>query len=268
MRTIILMSDTPITAIPAFTDNYLWLLESGDEAVVVDPGDAQPVLRAVSARKLQLSAILITHWHADHIGGLAELKARFDVPVHGPRAEAGKIPGLTHLLDDGDRVTVLGREFQVMRVPGHTLGHIAYYSGDVLFCGDTLFSAGCGRLFEGTPAQMHTSLARLAALPGETRMYCAHEYTVSNLAFARAVEPNNPDIELRLAEVHALRARGEPSLPSTIARERAFNPFLRSTEPSVMSAAQAQAGGKLNDAIEVFAALRRWKDHFRPPAPV
>lgn len=253
-------------AIPAFTDNYLWLLSRGTDAVIIDPGDAAPVLEVLEQRGLNLRAILITHWHPDHIGGINPLLERGSVPVYGPRAEISKIPQLTHALDDGDRVTVLGQTFDVMAVPGHTLGHIAYYTEQQLFCGDTLFSAGCGRLFEGTPEQMHASLSRFAALPATTNVYCTHEYTLSNLAFAVAVEPQNMDLLKRLSDVRSLRAQNQPSLPSTLAIELASNPFLRSDCPDVVAAAEMQSGQSNMSHSQVFAVLRRWKDNFKVPA--
>lgn len=268
------MSDLIITPIPAFTDNYLWLLQRGGQAVVVDPGDAAPVERALRERGLTLAAILVTHHHPDHIGGLPALtRGHPAVPVYGPAAE--KIPGLTHPLRDGDRVRLdaLDVELAVWEVPGHTLGHIAYVApgpstgrgtGFVL-CGDTLFSAGCGRLFEGTADQLFGSLARLAALPAATRVYCTHEYTLANLAFASAVEPGRRELADAIARVRALRERNEPSLPSTIGHERAINPFLRTREPAVAAAAARHAGRALAGESEVFAALRRWKDGFRAP---
>ena len=261
----------PITvhALPAFTDNYLWTLVRGDEAVVVDPGDAAPVQAFLRQRDLQLRALLVTHQHPDHIGGIAALLERWAVPVYGPRSELPRIDTLSALLDDGDSVEVFGERYTVLDVPGHTRGHIAYYAATAeagdgrLFCGDTLFSGGCGRLFEGTPAQMHASLERLACLPATTRVYCTHEYTLANLAFARAVEPDNADVQARLAQVRQLRAADRPSLPSTIAAERRFNPFLRTEEAAVRRAAQDFAGQILDSRDEVFAALRRWKDGFR-----
>ncbi|GAC1621736.1 MAG: hydroxyacylglutathione hydrolase [Nevskia sp.] len=255
-----------VTPIPAFSDNYLWLLERDGRAVVVDPGDGAVVLAALRAKGLQLVAILVTHHHPDHIGGLAALTAEFDVPVYGPRAEAAKIAGLSRLLDDGDAIEVLQARFEVLAVPGHTLGHIAYFQREqaLLFCGDTLFVGGCGRLFEGTPAQMHASLSKLAALPARTAVYCAHEYTLGNLDFATTVEPGNAALAAEVQRVRALRAQGLPSVPSTIARETALNPFLRAAEPALAVAAAGHAQRPLDGPVEVFAELRRWKDGHRP----
>jgi hydroxyacylglutathione hydrolase len=257
-----------VTPLPAFSDNYLWLLERDGHAAVVDPGDGTVVLEALRRRNLKLAVILITHHHPDHVGGLPKLiEAWPGVPVYGPRAEAEKIPGLSRLLDDGDHVELpeLGCAFEVLAVPGHTLGHIAYHepSARLLFCGDTLFAAGCGRLFEGSPRQMYASLSRLAALPGDTAVYCAHEYTLSNLAFARAAEPGSAGLAAETARVEALRAQGQPSVPSSIARERAVNPFLRCAEPALAAAAAAHAGKALAGPNEVFAVLRSWKDGYR-----
>lgn len=258
-----------IIPIPAFQDNYLWTLVEGSRAVVVDPGDAAPVLQELRSRNLQLEAIVITHWHPDHIGGIAELCRQFNgIPVHGPAAEEKKIPGLTQLVKEGDRVNLLGTEFQVIAVPGHTLGHIVYYAPGILLCGDTLFSAGCGRLFEGTPSQMHSSLSRLAALPPETLVFCTHEYTLSNLAFARAVEPDNGAVANQLMRVRALRGNREPSLPTTLALEKQINPFLRTAVPAVIQSARQWSGGQLPDSIAVFTALRSWKDQFKAPAEI
>jgi hydroxyacylglutathione hydrolase len=266
------MERMDVTPLPAFSDNYLWLLQHQGRAAVVDPGDGEVVLGALRERRLQLHAILITHHHPDHIGGLARLLEQWSVPVYGPRAESGKIAGLSELLDDGARLRVLDEEFEVLAVPGHTLGHIAYFSkGDAnrpprLFCGDTLFSGGCGRLFEGTPEQMYASLTRLKALPPLTEVYCAHEYTLSNLAFAQAAEPDNPALQQAIARVRALRARKLPSVPSTVGAELAFNPFLRCEEPGLAASAARQGGIDARDPVAVFAALRRWKDGFRTAA--
>lgn len=256
-----------VTPLPAFQDNYLWLLHRGKDAVVVDPGDGEVVLRALAERGLRLTAILITHHHPDHVGGLPRLRREWDVPVYGPRAESAKIPGLTVLLDDGDRVEPPGLDlvFEVLAVPGHTLGHIAYHAPaqKLLFCGDTLFAGGCGRLFEGTPRQMHASLQRLSGLDGDTRVCCAHEYTLSNLDFARTAEPGSAAIAAEIERVRELRGRGEPSVPSTVSRERAVNPFLRAGLPQLAESAMAHAGKRLDDAVEVFAELRSWKDSYK-----
>jgi hydroxyacylglutathione hydrolase len=265
------MSALTITPIPAFTDNYFWLLERDGDAVVVDPGAAEPVEQALAARGLRLAAILVTHHHADHIGGLPALTARNKVPVYGPAAEADTIRHLTQALREGDRVDVLGTPLEVWEVPGHTLGHIAYLAAapapePFVLCGDTLFSAGCGRLFEGTAAQLHRSLARLAALPPDTRVYCTHEYTLANLAFAAAVEPDHAGVQDAIARIRALRARGQPSLPSTIGHERRVNPFLRTRDAAVIEAARRHSGQALSGDLAVFTALRRWKDAFRAPA--
>ncbi|MBO3275552.1 hydroxyacylglutathione hydrolase [Pseudomonas schmalbachii] len=256
-----------IDALPAFSDNYIWLLQdvTSRRCAVVDPGDAGPVEEWLAAHPdWQLSDIVVTHHHADHVGGVARLKERTGARVLGPAAE--RIPARDLALDDGDRVEVLGLAFEIIHVPGHTLGHIAYYHADpvqpLLFCGDTLFAAGCGRLFEGTPAQMHASLSRLAALPGETRVYCAHEYTLSNLRFACAVEPENPQVLARFEEVSRWREQGRISLPSTMSLEMATNPFLRVSETSVKKIADERAGQENRTLEEVFAQVRLWKDRF------
>lgn len=251
-----------IIPLPAFGDNYIWLIHDGRHALVVDPGDAAPVEHYLAEHRLTLCAILVTHHHQDHVGGLASLAAARAVPVFGPRREA--IDGLTTRVGDGDVVSVpeLGLAFDVLDVPGHTAGHVAYYTQGVLFCGDTLFSAGCGRLFEGTAAQLAGSLARLAALPDDTRVYCTHEYTLSNLAFARVAEPHNPLRDAYLTECEALRGAGRPTLPTTIARERAINPFLRVGEAEVIEALGRHAGTRPADALACFAGLREWKNTF------
>ena len=251
-----------IVPLRAFRDNYIWLLRQGRHAAVVDPGDAAPVLDYLAREGLVLSAILLTHHHADHTGGVGVLKAHSSGPVFGPAAE--DIPGVTVPLREPDAIRVPGIEmdFAVLDVPGHTRGHIAYYGLALLFCGDTLFGCGCGRLFEGTAQQMWRSLSKLASLPGETRVYCAHEYTEANLEFAFAVEPGNPELPGREERVGALRRRHLPSVPSTLAEELATNPFLRSAEPAVIAAASRYRGRTLADPMEVFAAVREWKNDF------
>ena len=254
-----------LIALPAFQDNYFWMLHDGRQAWVVDPGDAAPVLTALRQHGLTLASILVTHHHADHTGGVAKLRAATGALVYGPARE--RIPEPFRPLRGGDHVQVMGLDFRVIDVPGHTAGHIAYFCADVdgaplLFCGDTLFSGGCGRLFEGTPAQMLASLDTLAALPGATRVCCAHEYTLSNLRFARVVEPGNQALADYLQRCEQLRAQGQPTLPSSMVTERAINPFLRSREPEVVQSVRAQAASA-TDEVAVFAALREWKNNFR-----
>jgi hydroxyacylglutathione hydrolase len=253
-----------LIALPAFADNLIWMLHDDVDAIVVDPGAASPVKNALRQRGLRLAAILVTHHHPDHVGGLAELQPLLQGPIYGPAHETLPVPA--HQMSHGMAFDLLGLHVDVLDVPGHTAGHIAYVAGQAghapwLFCGDTLFSAGCGRLFEGTPAQMQQSLSRLAALPGDTRVCCAHEYTLSNLRFARTVEPNNPVLAEYEARCKALRAEGAWTLPSTIATERAVNPFLRVREPDVVASAQAH-GATSTDPVDVLAALREWKNTF------
>jgi hydroxyacylglutathione hydrolase len=239
---------------------------------VVDPGDARPVNAALQQLQLTLSGIVVTHHHSDHIGGVQALAAQHQVPVWGPRAELHRIDGITHAVSEGDEVWLeaIDVHLQVIEVPGHTSGHIAYYArqapgrdAPLLLCGDTLFSAGCGRLFEGTPQQMMQSLAKLAALPSSTQVFCTHEYTLSNLAFSCAAEPHNTARDEHHAWCKAQRAAGLPTLPSTLATERVINPFLRCSEPQTIRAMQAHTGHTLNTPIEVFTAMREWKNTFR-----
>lgn len=253
--------------LPAFTDNYIWMLHDDHQAIVVDPGDAAPVTRALQDLGLQLQAILVTHHHADHVGGVDALRNATGARVYGPARES--IPQPVVPLAAHDVVDAMGLRFDVIDVPGHTAGHIAFYSPDMdgaplLFCGDTLFSGGCGRLFEGTPAQMLDSLDQLAALPGNTRVCCAHEYTLSNLKFARAVEPGNSALLSYNNDCETLRSKNLPTLPSNMALERQINPFLRTRQTAVAHAAQAfDAQANQDDAVAVLAALRQWKNEFR-----
>jgi len=251
-----------IHAIPAFRDNYIWALENGTHAAVVDPGDAAPVESFLEKRNLQLAAVLATHHHADHVGGLPALVAHWRCPTFGPAHEVPS--GIDTRLAEGDRMTIprLGIALGVLDIPAHTAGHIAFVGEDMVFCGDTLFACGCGRLFEGTPAQMSRSLDKLAALPPATRAYCAHEYTLSNIRFAEAVEPGNATLAERKRRDSARRERGEPTVPSTIGEERSTNPFLRCGEPEVVASAERHAGRTLANAVEVFAELREWKNRF------
>lgn len=250
-----------IIRIPAFKDNYIWLLRKGAAAVVVDPGDAGPVLEVLGREGLALTAIVITHHHADHQGGVAGLLAHYPATVFGPADES--ITGLSRPLRGGETITLpgLGVAFAVIAVPGHTLGHLAYHGAGALFCGDTLFGAGCGRVFEGTMAQMLASLERLAALPGDTAVYCAHEYTQANLRFALAADPGNRLLQQRASEVAALRAAGRASVPSTLAQEKATNPFLRCSDPALVASAQRRVA-QATSPLEVFTALREWKNGF------
>ncbi len=255
---------TAVLHVPAFKDNYIWLIRAstGNGVVIVDPGEAAPVHEALARLRLTPVAILCTHHHGDHVGAVAELVDDNPVPVYGPARET--ISTVTHPVGEGDVVVLHALELRlrVIDIPGHTAGHIAYYGAGMLFCGDTLFSAGCGRLFEGTAEQMCHSLQRLAALPDDTQVYCGHEYTDANLRFALTVEPDNADAQKYREAVIDLRRRNLPSLPSTIAREKSVNPFLRCRAPRVRAAAEAFAHRQLTTDCEVFAAVRRWKDSF------
>lgn len=250
-----------ITAIPAFNDNYIWAIHNGTLAVVVDPGDAAPVLAFLQQHRLRLSAILCTHRHNDHIGGIEKLRGVYNVPVYGRRHPDN--PHITHELHEGQRCTLteFALGFDIMELPGHLDDHIAYYHPDMLFCGDILFGAGCGRNKEGTLAQLHHSLQRLSHLPDDTPVYCAHEYTAANIRFALVCEPGNAALQRRALETQRLRASNLPTLPSNIGLERATNPFLRCDQPEIIATLRAR--GLLDTSgLAVFSALRAWRSQF------
>jgi hydroxyacylglutathione hydrolase len=256
-----------VDPIPAFTDNYIWCLydDISRQAVIIDPGDAEPVKKFLQQQQLKLSAIIITHHHFDHTGGIDSLLADFKIPVYGP--DNASIPQITHKLREPNKLELLGLIFNIIDIPGHTLDHIAFYCSDtelspILFCGDTLFAGGCGRVFEGDPAMMLGSLIKLDALAADTRVYCAHEYTLNNLAFAKKVEPYNLSIIERITADTQSREKGLPTLPSTLATERLTNPFLRCEQESVNQSAERQSGKACTTSTEVFAAIRHWKDNF------
>ena len=258
-----------LVALPAFADNYIWMIHDGVDALVVDPGEAAPVLQALDSNSLRLAGILVTHHHGDHVGGIDELRPHLQGSVFGPATERVPAPYLP--CRGGTTLSLMGLELQVLDVPGHTAGHIAFYlpalpddedRAPVLFCGDTLFSGGCGRVFEGTPAQMHESLSLLARLPSPTRVCCAHEYTLSNLRFARVIEPGNASLADYQRWSEAQRSQQLPTLPASIGRELEINPFLRCAQPDVVAAARAH-GCTGTDPVSVFATLRQWKNEFR-----
>ena len=254
-----------IFPIRALSDNYVWALVEGEQAIVVDPGEAKPVFETFNELNLDLKGIIITHHHFDHTGGIQELKDHFDCDVFGPAG--GHIQGISSPLNDNEEFELLGKKFIALSTPGHTLDQLAYYSDEacsepILFCGDTLFSAGCGRIFEGTPLQMHESISRFSILPENTKVYCGHEYTQSNLAFAITVEPSNQFIKDKIEEVDKLRELDKETLPSNIGLELKINPFMRCEEKTVIDAANNYSGNELKETHEVLGAIRDWKDNF------
>ncbi|WP_339615165.1 hydroxyacylglutathione hydrolase [uncultured Gilvimarinus sp.] len=257
-----------IYCLPALETNYFWLLQpdpKSSDAYIFDPGDAAPVLAALKQRELTLAGIVLTHHHWDHTDGIDELLEHHQVPVYGPHST--RIPQVTQPLAEGDTLELGGTQWRILATPGHTLDHIVYYRPDakpngVLIAGDTLFAGGCGRMFEGDPERFQQSLDKLAQLPANTTLYCSHEYTVANLVFAQAVEPENPDIAARLNSARKKREQHQPTVPSTIALELATNPFLRCTQAPVVASASEYSGCSQDSAADVFAVLRRWKDGF------
>ena len=255
-----------ITPVPAFRDNYIWVIHDrvgGNHlAVLVDPGEPEAILSWLDSEEATPVAVLVTHHHGDHTGALAALAGRWSMPVYGPGNE--NIAGVTHPVSEGSVVDIhrLGLSLSVLETPGHTLGHICYFGHGRLFSGDTLFSCGCGRLFEGTAAQMHASLQRLASLPPDTLIHCAHEYTLPNIGFAREVEGENPALEARYVQARQMQKSGQPTLPVSIAQELATNPFLRCHLPGVRVAISHRTGLPANTDVEAFASLRRWKDSY------
>ena len=258
-------SPLKITPLHAFDDNYIWCIETqeSDHFVVVDPGDASVVTSYALKIQKKLSAILVTHHHGNHTGGVAELTAHYsDIPVYGP--ENSPYQGITHTLKEDCNVNILGVNFNVMEIPGHTLDHIAYFNHqqEILFCGDTLFLAGCGRVFEGTPKQMHHSLSKIMELPPTTRAYPTHEYSLANLEFAMAVDENNAALKLVQKKCKDKRSASQVTLPTTLAQEAAINPFLRVDDKAVIASANKYKANELHHPSEVFAALRQWKNDF------
>lgn len=245
-------------------NNYIWLLKNkaSNHIAIVDPGESAPLLKKIESESLIPIAILITHHHWDHVNGIADITAKYDIPVYTPKTEV--VSGSTHAVGEGDTVVLdeLDLTLNILDVPGHTSGAVAYYSDEMVFSGDTLFAAGCGRLFEGTPAQMHTSLSKFKSLADDTLLYCGHEYTVANLQFAATVEPENKAIQERRSQAQKLREKGQPTVPSTLSIEKQTNPFLRCEVDSVINAVSQHSGKKLDGPQDVFAAVRKWKDNF------
>jgi len=253
-----------VVPILAFKDNYIWCLvnEETKHCIIVDPGEAKPVLAYLKQFNLTLDALLITHHHWDHTNGIRSILKHYTVPVFGPAKE--KIVGVTHLINEGDKIELAHWPiFEILAIPGHTLGHIAYIGNYFLFCGDTLFTGGCGRLFEGTAEQMLNSLNKLSRLPDETKVFCGHEYTLANLHFAQTIEPNNLHIKERLEKTRELRQKNLPSVPSSLAEERLTNPFLRCDNPEIKTRIEKRTGRKLTTPVEIFSYLRQWKNNFK-----
>jgi len=253
-----------IIPLPALKDNYIWLLKNkiSRHVVIIDPSEAEPVLDLVKSDNLIPIAIMITHHHWDHVGGIPGITEQFNIPVYTPKTET--VAGSTHPVGEGDVIALpeLELSFKILDVPGHTSGAVAYYTEERVFSGDTLFTAGCGRMFEGTPPQMHASLSKFKTLPDKTLLYCGHEYTVANLKFAASVEPDNKAIQERLQLAEEARSLNQPTVPATLAEEKITNPFLRCDKPAVISAASNFSGKSLQEPAEVFAAVRQWKDNF------
>lgn len=253
-----------IYPVRAFQDNYIWTVHNDKFAIVVDPGDAMPVCKFLDEHKLKLLAILVTHHHRDHTGGICDLVELYNTPVYGPRRE--KIPCLTHPLGEGDNVefSELPVKYRVIDIPGHTSGHIAYLWDGGMFCGDTMFTGGCGKIFEGTPEQLHNSLKRLASEPEQSLVYCTHEYTEYNTPFAELCEPGNIALKRWVKDAEALRSHNQPTVPTTLQHEKATNPFLRCTEPEIIRNIELQTGAKLpqDNELAVFTAMRQWRDQF------
>lgn len=256
-------SSPSIIPIPAFKDNYIWMFFAAAKKVwVVDPGDAQPVMQALKQNDVDLAGILITHHHHDHSGGVAELLSHWkNIQVVG--SQVSRVSSITHPVESSAEVICGSVRLRALAIPGHTLDHMAFYNNEILFCGDTLFSVGCGRIFEGTPEQMYNSLTKLRALPTTIKIYCGHEYTLANLQFAQHVEPNNPHIAEKTRLVKKLLAENKPTLPAILQEEKLLNPFLRCDVPDVVHAAEQYANKTLKTPVEVFACLREWKNNFK-----